>query len=280
MISESHKLTEISLLSKAILTVIICLLCSFTTTVNAQERAPYLFVGTTFPYILEQSMDGSPRGLSVDILNRISELTGDQFEILVLPWPRALRLVEMGHADGLIGPYKTEQREKILDYSVSEIYRDHMMFLAKTGRFHARQEWSGDFDDIKEKQVITIRGWAYGDRFDKARSQLKVIEANTFAHGLQMLQKNRGDLLAANERNALFEIRKENLQSEVSFLKRPFGMMVGYFGFSKKKADHHFQARFNESLNQLHLSNEMHGLWKQYGLTLYPKAGLDIVAVE
>ncbi len=258
----------------SIRTWLIALLCQFallSAPSRAEEASRYLFVGTFFPYVLEQSMDGSARGLSVDILDRITALTGDRFEIRILPWARALSMVENGSADGIIGPYKTPTREKFIDFSESEIYRDHMVFLCRAGASDATEKWRGRFSDLQDRKVITVRGWAYGAGFDDARSRLEIIETNSFAQGLQMLLRDRGELLAANERNALYEVRKEQLADRVDFLRPAFQAMVGYFGFSRQKADRVFQDRFNRALNQLHSSGEISELWSEYGLKSYPR---------
>ncbi|WP_165840016.1 substrate-binding periplasmic protein [Motiliproteus coralliicola] len=242
-----------------------------TVSADEQESAPYLMVGTFFPYILEESMDGKPQGLAIDVLHRVTELTGDQFKVLVLPWPRALRLVEVGAADGLIGPYKTRQREAILDYSATEIYHDHMIFLSRGKDFKTIRQWRGNLQGIADQRIITVRGWAYGAEFEQIKPRLQTVEANTFSHGLQLLQKGRGELLAANERNAIFEVRKEQLQPKIAYLTPPFGRMVGYFGFSKQKGDHQFQRRFNQALSEMHHNGEMLELWTKHGLKLYPE---------
>ncbi|WP_421864599.1 substrate-binding periplasmic protein [Motiliproteus sp.] len=266
----THK--ESPFLSALLRALVLYLAVTGTASADKLESPPYLMVGTFFPYVLEQSMDGSPQGLAVDVLNRVSELTGDRFKVLVLPWPRALRLVEVGAADGLIGPYKTDQREAILDYSTTEIYRDHMIFLSRSEDFKTIRQWRGNLQSVLDQRIITVRGWAYGAEFDQIKSRLQIVEANTFSHGLQLLQKGRGELLAANERNAIFEVRKEQLQPQIAYLSPPFGKMVGYFGFSKQKTDLDFQQRFNQALQTMHQNHEMDALWNKHGLKLYPEA--------
>ncbi|MEH6626692.1 MAG: hypothetical protein V7739_09615 [Motiliproteus sp.] len=86
-----------------------------------------------------------------------------------------------------------------------------------------------------------------------------------------MLLRHRGDLLAANERNALFEVQKENQMDDVAFLYPPLRVMLGYFGFSKLKNDQAFQQRFNQALNRLHERDVISDLQRKQGLKIYPK---------
>ncbi len=88
----------------------------------------YLFVGTTFPSILEQKQDGDFYGLGYDIATKIVHRLGHDLKIEIYPFKRALKMIERGEADVLIGPYKSAEREKFMNYTKYAFYRDPMVF--------------------------------------------------------------------------------------------------------------------------------------------------------
>ena len=232
-------------------------------TARAQEKQDFLFVGTHFAEILELNAAGRHRGLAVDILERISEATGDRFEIRMLPWKRAQTMVQKGVADALIGPYKTAAREKFLHYSEQAFYEDRMVFIARRDEAF---DWEGDFDDLRGLRVVTVRGWAYGEEFENHLDLMRPHISNTIFLGMQMLLNGRADLLAGNERNALEAIHQNFAKGKVVFLRPPFHWMTGYFGFSRAKPALAMQQRFNKALGEIVTSGELARLWAAYGL--------------
>jgi len=223
----------------------------------------YLFVGTTFPLILEAGEDKSPKGVSVDILNRISDITGDKFDIKIVPWPRAMALIKSGRASGFIGPYKNKERQAFIDYSTVHFYEDRMVFLKKT---NFDFNWQGDFSRVLNKNILAVKQWAYGETFERNRPLMNIIETVDSRNALKMLAKGRVDLLAFNERNAKVEIQKNQLQGLIDICLPPYSEARGYFGFSKKRGEHALQKRFNKALNILLETGEIQQINAKYQL--------------
>ncbi|WP_218044674.1 substrate-binding periplasmic protein [Aestuariispira insulae] len=224
----------------------------------------YLFVGTHFAEILEANPGGQPQGLAVEVLDLIEQRTGDRFLVSILPWKRALTLVQKGNAHALIGPYKTPEREAFLNYTQNHFYEDRMVFIAR-----AREafDWRGDFQAVQGKKIITIRGWAYGQRFEDNLDLMKPHVTNDIFLAMQMLLNRRGDLIAGNERNAMEAIQQSFADEKVIFLDPPFCLMQGYFAFSKANAEPEMQDRFNRALADIVTTGQLFRLWQKHGLT-------------
>ncbi|NVK17214.1 MAG: transporter substrate-binding domain-containing protein [Methylocystaceae bacterium] len=240
----------------------ILLIGSVCADLQAQER--YLFVGTTFPSILETGADQKPKGVAVDLLEQISERTGDQFDIRILPWSRALELVKRGEASGLIGPYYSEERAEFLDFANDPFYIDRMVFISRRSD---DVDWQGDYDFFKSSHILIIKNWFYGPDFEKARPHLKLYETITTEGALTMLMRERVDIVAFNERNAKHLIKALDMTTALKINEPPMAINRGFFGFSKKRKEFGLQNRMNKALRELQELGKIERINARYGLT-------------
>ncbi|MDV7339771.1 transporter substrate-binding domain-containing protein [Terasakiella sp. A23] len=244
--------------------IILCLIILQTTTVRADDHNSYLFVGTTFPRILEKDDQNKPVGVSVDLLQKISKITGDTYEVRILPWTRALQMIKRGEASGLIGPYFSLERQKFMDYSDSPFYADKMIFIS---RAVDEFKWHGDYEQLMGYKILTIKNWFYGTAFEQIREKLNIYEAVSSDNVLDMLYHNRTDLVALNERTARLKIQQNNVERLIRITPHPINIIKGYFGFSKKRSEKSLQTRFNKALTHLYENGEIKSINAQYGLS-------------
>ena len=247
-------------------TAILCIFCFFASLSPGLAQKTYLFVGTYFPFIFERDKNGAFHGISVDILKHVSELTGYQFELQLVPWPRAISMVKKGTAAGLIGPYKTPQRETFMHFTKSHYYEDRMVFVK---RKNATIVWNGDFNQLGRQSILTIKNWAYGTVFKEYQNKLNTQETIIPQNAIKMLEKGRVDLLAFNERSALDEMRDQQLEGKLAVAEPHFSVSRGYFGLSKTGADQTFLRKFNEALNHLYETGEIKKTNARYGLSFH-----------
>lgn len=190
-----------------------------------------LFVGSSFPLILEEDTNGNKVGVAVDIIHRIMDDSGLSYSIIIVPWSRAQIMMQQGEADILIGPYKSQEREAFLEYSTQEIYKDQMVLYAAEGD---EFNWQGDFSTLKDKVIGVPLGWVGGALFEENRARLTIYDVPFLSNGLNMLARKRIDLVLANNRNVLFSIKQLNLEQKVHVLSPPLQEIKGYFGYAKK----------------------------------------------
>lgn len=232
---------------------------------KAQEKPAYLFVGTQFPLILDKDKNGQARGVAVDLLSRISEKSGVQINIEILPWTRALNKVRNGNATALIGPYKSKEREKFLTYCDVPFYADHMVFIK---RKDTRLEWSGDFQKLQNYRILSVQSWSYGPRFDAHRPKMRLSETLGASNAIKMLMHGRTDLLAFNRRNALAELEKQGFTGQAEILDPPFSSRLGYFAFSKKNTSPEFEKVFAQVMSDLEENGGIREINAKYGLQI------------
>jgi len=251
---------------KYLLSLHFLLFGSLCTDLQAQER--YLFVGTTFPSILEAGADQKPKGVAVDLLKRISQITGDQFDIRILPWSRALELVKRGGASGLIGPYYSDKRAEYLDYARDPFYVDRMVFISRRAD---HVDWQGDYDFFQSSYILIIKNWFYGPAFEEARPNLNIYETITTEGALTMLMRERVDIVALNERNAKHLIKELDMTAALKINEPHMAITRGYYAFSKQRQEFGLQNRMNKALHQLREQGEIERINADYGLSYRPE---------
>ncbi len=233
------------------------------TYVKAQDDTSYTFVGTYYPLILEKDEANKLHGLGVDLLSEISRSLDIKIDILFLPWGRALKMVKDGKADGILGIYKTEERKNFLVYTDLFIKNDDMMVITKSD---SEIPWNGELPSLQGQHIITIKFWGYGGKFDAYKHNLDITEASKLSHAIEMLSRNRGDILLANKQSVLYELENMKINSDFSFIEPPVLNVPSYFAFSKIKEDYELQNRFNAALHQLKNSGRLAELVNKYTL--------------
>lgn len=245
--------------ASALLVTIVCLCMA---TANARE---ILAVGTQFGHVFDKNAEGEYVGLSVDLLRLAAQRMGDTVRFEIYPWARAQALVEQGKADILIGPYKTPEREQRFQFSELAFYQDQMVFYV---RDETSTIWRGDYIGLKGKRVAAVNGWAYGNRFDRMRTELDVANIDTLRQGLQMLSAGRIDLLASNRRNTDFLLANLELSAKVKPVEPIIDIQNGYFAFPKSSDHDQLRNRFNQVFAQMIANGEFAKLARQHGVQI------------
>ncbi|WP_417797661.1 substrate-binding periplasmic protein [Terasakiella pusilla] len=224
----------------------------------------YVFVGTTFPYILEEGENKQPKGVGVTLLQEISRLTGDVFDIRILPWTRALSLIKRGEVSGLIGPYFSKARQQYLDYAPYPFYEDRMVFVSRSLE---TVDWNGDFDALKRYNILSIKNWYYGPDFEKARSKLTIYDTISTEGALDMLLHHRADVVALNERNARHLIQRKGMSTVVHINSPHIAINHGYLAYAKNRGEDALHQRMNEALETLYINGEIKRINARFGLS-------------
>lgn len=200
---------------------------------GASQAREWLAVGTYFPQVYEQAADGSFTGLAPALLREMAGELGEQLRFELHPWARAQRMVELGQADILIGPYRTAEREQRFAFAAEPFYRDHLVFFAQRDRVAL---WQGDYAALRGRRLAVVRGWTYGNRFETAREYLQPTTVESVRNGLRMLAAGRIDLLASNARNTRPPLHELGLQQQIVELTPLIDVQRGYFAFPRDAA--------------------------------------------
>ncbi len=138
------------------------------------------------------SKEGVPTGILPAIFARLEALSGDHYDLRLLPWNRAFELASRGEG-GLANFSHNEERAKIFDYS-KPIYDDDIQIVTLKSRSFVYSK----IDDLKGKVVGGLIGAAYGNEIDKA------IASGLFTMERDVSQTGRLRKLLAGRQDAAF----------------------------------------------------------------------------
>jgi len=225
----------------------------------------YLFVGSNFPVLSEETTDGKIHGISVNIAESIAKKLGHRIIFQLYPWKRAQYMVKNGDADVLMAPYKTPEREKWLDYSEEYFFEDRSFFYVRPD---SEIVWNGDFSSLQGQKIGMVLGWSVGTAFEKARDSLLIDYAPNIDSCFKKLIFKRIDMLPTQEReaNAVFARLGLSDKDKPVIIYPEIDVNYDYFGFSKQKNLLKFKKEFDRELRQMKENGELSELLKKYNI--------------
>jgi polar amino acid transport system substrate-binding protein len=196
---------------------------------NQQARAQNVSMVTT-PWEPFFSKDLPQGGVITEIAAAAFAREGHQTSIKWYPWIRALKLVEYGSADVVMGAYYSAERTK--KYLYSDPIFDIEVGLMALKDFGVKDYNS--LQDLKGYNVGVVRGWVYSEEFDNADFLKKQVIINQIA-AVRMLFAKRIDMLAASVPVFLHEVSllKDQTTVNTKVLKPLLGKRQLFLMFNK-----------------------------------------------
>lgn len=184
------------------------------------------------PYEYEE--DGQIKGIAVDIVKEGFERMGYNTNIQLLPWSRALEMVQNGEADGIFTAYKTPEREAFSDYS-NEILMPQIVSLFVNA--DSEIMFDGDLSQLSNYKIGIVRGVSYGEKFDALvkEKKLTIEEADTGEANMDKLMNKRFDILISNKYGALAILKQKGKLEAVKELEPQVQNVPSYIAFSKAR---------------------------------------------
>ena len=207
----------------------------------------YQVIGTTFPFISDFN-NGELSGLGIDITREIAARTGLDIEINLYPWKRALFMMKHGKADMLIGPYKSKDRLDYMTFSQYPFYRDELFFFKRADDDFT---WHGDYSELRQLSIATVRGWAYSDQFKQARPSLEIADIPSTRIAVRMLERGRVRLFASHQRETEKVLGQLDLTRQVTPLYPSISHKDGFFAYSRQTDIDEFRRLFDAELKRI-----------------------------
>jgi polar amino acid transport system substrate-binding protein len=188
-------------------------------------------------------------GVYTEIVKTAFKRVGHTASVRFLPWKRALKYVEEGKNDIVMGAYFNEERNKIY------IYSDSCMTL-HTGLVAHKSLGITSYKTLKDLKSYKIginRGWIYTPEFDSA-DYLKKDEATNQMVNIRKFFKKRVDMIAITIEIFQYELSKlkHHDMSEVVVLNPLLGEKGLHLMMGRKIPDHEkIIADFNKGLKEI-----------------------------
>ena len=167
-------------------------------------------------------------GFYIEIIEAIGRELNWQITYDVVPFRRALRKVETGDADLMLGPVRKAEREVYMDFSIPAFPAERRLFLYKLKKHKIFK-----YQDLANKKIGVLRGSVYFEPFDSDLNLLK--ETGTkYINLLNMLNMGYLDVVIIPELLSVKLRKKHNLTLHTS----PFFVPgeTSYIGISRKSA--------------------------------------------
>ena len=197
-------------------------------------------------------VDGKPRGLYPSVIAAALQAAGVSATVDARPWKRCITDMDDGTV-GVGGIYKNDERVQKYDFS-EPIFVERMAVYIHT-------QHPLDFvgtDSLLGKRIGVVRGWSYGDAFDKAvkDGKITVEEVTADAQNFQKIAAGRIDAVLAIEEAgaALLKTGKFTgvLKSQHYLFENPT-----YLAFNKRTARTDALRKFNKAIASMKKSGQL-----------------------
>ncbi|MBF0224241.1 MAG: transporter substrate-binding domain-containing protein [Desulfobacterales bacterium] len=201
------------------------------------------------PYEYEEN--GEIKGMATELIREVFRRMNQPIKIELLPWARALTMIELGQADAIYTAYKTSERELFADYSNQVLMPQVVsLFVLKDSPI----TFDGDFSKIQGYIIGTVLKVSYGEQFDEAVKN-KVIDRIRVSYSgeenMQKLMDKQIDILVSNKYGAIYILKKIGKLDSVKELSPAVASPSSYIAFSKKRNLTSIRNQFDERLAEM-----------------------------
>lgn len=242
-------------------TTILALAASLFAANAAAEKIHFVTVDYP-PYYGSELPGGGP---ITELVTEAYKRVGHDVEVDYMPWARAMRQALAGSADGLLGAWYSEEREKSFIYSDPLPGNEVVLFKRKG----AKPETFTSYADLQPYRLGVVRGYRNPPEFEAA--DLKTEVANSDKLNLTKLAKGRIDLVLVDKALANYIIRKElpEYEGELVAVEPPLEVLPMYILFTRdaEKAQEKADA-LNKGLALLEKEGRVQEILKRHGISI------------
>lgn len=151
-------------------------------------------------------------GLYFELLNEATRRLAWPVRYQQVPSARALRMMELGEADLMMGLLRSPERERYLSYCQVPLPAEDKAFYTLPGAAPLR-----GLADLRGRRIAVQRGKRYGALFD-ADPRLQRHEMSDYRAALEMVARGRMDVAVVPERQGDALLR----ESALGLIKQPW----------------------------------------------------------
>ncbi|MGN5152291.1 substrate-binding periplasmic protein [Aeromonas enteropelogenes] len=224
------------------------------------QGAPTLTVATDLwpPFRILQP-DGELQGLDVEILQRLQKESGIQLQIRRMPWGRALKQMESGQVDLMIGLAHTAERAAFIDYLQPAYYQCWPAFYGKPATVAGIRQYR----DLAGMEVGYVLKSAYFEPFDSDPA-LNKHGVPTEDQLLRMVQRGHLPLMIGTDCQVDYALRQGDGEPLGKADYRPDSPVTLYLGMSKRSPHQAQKSALSTALQRLVESGDIKQMASHY----------------
>lgn len=167
-------------------------------------------------------------GYDIDVLNEVSARTGLTFKVEQMPWARALRSIEFGESDIMVGLAHTSERARYIDYLPQAYKSCQPAFYGLT----QYTQTVNSYDDLAPYRIGYVIDSAYFSRFDHDNQLLKTAISRE-VQLLKMANSGNIELLIGTDCQVDYELMQRDELVLTKAPWQPAERIDLYYGFSQ-----------------------------------------------
>lgn len=202
------------------------------------------------------------QGIFTEIVRIALSDSAFNLEVTFMPWSRALKGALLGKYEGLLGAYKTPERQEVMLYSNPVYYAEESFFQRATDQVMVFKT----LEEFRDKKIAVVTEHYYAKK-------LKEMGFENISHGssieniIKRLLTNRADLIIDSTlvvRDTLNN-KFSNQLDKIIIVRPPVKKQPLYITLHKnRKNAKQIISKFNQSLNQLSRSGGLRKIHKEF----------------
>jgi polar amino acid transport system substrate-binding protein len=199
-----------------------------------------------------------PTGIYVEVMDLVLRDLGMTATYEPMPMARALKEMEAGTIDLMLGPTRSPEREAFMVFlAEAPLPREPKVFFLAPG-----QPDAVTYEDLAGRLVGVLKGAAYQARFD-ADPALTKYEVDSYASGLEMVARSRIDALVVPELQGDYLAKAQGLVLRKATLR--FEGTDSYVALSKKSPALTLRGPIAASLRRIRDDGRLAAILKRWG---------------
>ncbi len=187
-------------------------------------------------------------GVATDLVITALDRAGYATNVSFDKWARILEGTEIGVYDVIVAAWRTEEREKLFEFSEPYLFNE-IKFIKRKGKPYTYEKLS----DFKGLLIGTVDSYAYSPEFDETKLLIKV-PSNHVIQNLLLLRQGRIDLTLDDQWAIRHEIAAymPSAASEFEFLPQPLARRGLHLLVSRAHPKHkEIVAAFNKAVKEM-----------------------------
>ncbi len=202
-------------------------------------------------------------GLATDLVSTALARAGYPSSYTELPWERAMRRLQRGDYDGLVGAWFSEERALYGHYSRPYLINRIRLLQRKGGTIQFRR-----LSDLYPYRIAVGRGYAYSPEFDND-PQLDKFVVGGFTNAARMLSSGRVDLTLEDELVARYHFGRElrDIRDTLEFLPRSLSESGLHLLIRRSHPDHQrIVEAFDQAIEAMREDGSYAAIFRRHGL--------------
>ncbi len=219
---------------------------------SAEERVAFDAANAPFMFDKDNTASGLYPALFAETFKRMNV----PVKMEAVPWKRAISCIDSGEC-GVGGIYQNSERIAKYDYSKSFFEEKLVVYVLASKPF----AFNG-LSDLNGKTVGVLRGWSYGDDFDKAVAEKKITRDDVTSDdvNLQKLLAGHVDAIVCVAESGSAALKKANLGSQIKAMPTPLAINKVYLAFNKNAHKTEILAAFDKAMEKMRADGSFQSL--------------------